>query len=39
MEFYVFDDYGDLIEVTTNEEEARELAETFEGYYCSDEQA
>lgn len=37
MEFYVFNDYGDLIEVTNNEEDARELAETFDGYYCTDE--
>jgi hypothetical protein len=35
--FYVFDDFGEFITTTTDEEKARALAEEYEGYYCTDE--
>ena len=36
-EFYVFDEYGECIAVLHDEEKASNLADSVEGYYCSDE--
>jgi hypothetical protein len=36
-EFYVFDEYGECIAVLHDEERASNLADSVEGYYCTDE--
>ena len=36
-EFYVFNEYGECIAVLYDEERASNLADSVEGYYCSDE--
>lgn len=37
-EFYVFDEYGECIAILYDEERASNLADSIEGYYCSDDE-